>query len=802
MPLDNTGKTGSQMREFLDEVLPSEGLRCVAVPSARGGFKHFFYSDNAHAAQVIEHLDQQRGLNVYFGCSSFLTPESRKQANVAAIRSFWADIDCGEGKPYASAKDGLIALKNFLEISGLPTPTVVSSGRGLHCYWVMDADMDRATWKPVATHLKQAFAVAGLDADPSRTSDEASVLRPVGSHHRKGEAREVKLLKQGAPSSLNIFHSQVLAFLDANEVAPEVVRERAQPTPGINDEYTSPQEYPPTYAEKIANRCAQVAAMRDTQGDVSYEHWRGVIGLIRYCEEGLPLAEAWSARREETGHSQTDTAQKFDTWTSPPTTCSFFDKANPGGCEGCAFRGEISSPIRLGMTVPEVTAQAVAAQQAVIGRTSFTTWPAIMSEADALARMEHIIFVHNYGGSAGYVSRDADGSIRRITPQEISEGFNCYRVRVEGADGNPKLTPLGTYYMKSAWRSVADRIVYDPEGTLARPDEVTINTWKGFNKQPRRGCWSKMRRHLFNVICRRNSEHFRYLIHWLAWAVQRPGTAPGSVVVLQSEREGTGKSTVAEWMCRIFGRHGMMLNTPEQITGDFNGHLEGLSFLAVNEVTFAGNHTANRRFKSIVTEAQLLIHHKHQRPYTVPNMLHIMITTNEPWAVQAGVGARRFFVLDVDDCHANDLTYFAALRREADHRGIEAMLDFLLRLPLSKFQPAQVPRTSALAEQQERSASVEVQWALSMVEQTQGDFFLPTGKFGQTITTQELYRSYEAFAQARKQRYQTLPMFGRWFAKLGLPSAQISQARHKGYALPSAEEFRASVLRLAGIHAP
>jgi hypothetical protein len=274
------------------------------------------------------------------------------------------------------------------------------------------------------------------------------------------------------------------------------------------------------------------------------------------------------------------------------------------------------------------------------------------------------------------------------------------------------------------------------------------------------------------------------------------------VVVLQSEREGTGKTTVADWMCRIFGRHGMMLNTPEQITGDFNGHLEGLSFLAVNEVTFAGDHAANRRFKSIVTEAQLLIHHKFQRPYAVPNMLHIMITTNEPWAVQAGVGARRFFVLDVDDCRAGDRAYFVALHHEAAHGGVEAMLDFLLRLPVSEFQPMQVPRTSALAEQQERSASVEVQWALSMAEQAQGDLFLTTVKFGQPSTTQDLYRTYEVFAQARKQRYQTLPVFGRWFAKLGLPSAQIGQARQKGYILPSAEEFRASALRLAGIHAP
>jgi hypothetical protein len=308
-----------------------------------------------------------------------------------------------------------------------------------------------------------------------------------------------------------------------------------------------------------------------------------------------------------------------------------------------------------------------------------------------------------------------------------------------------------------------------------------------------------MRRHLFAVICRRNREHFRFLLRWLAFAVQRPGTAPGSVVVLQSEREGTGKTTVGQWMESIFGRHALMLNTPEQITGDFNGHLEGLSLLIVNEVTFAGDHAANRKFKSIVTEAQLLIHHKFQRPYTVPNMLHIMITTNEPWAVQAGVGARRFFVLDVDDSYAHDRRYFDPLYAEANSGGVEAMLDFLLRLNLSEFNPMQVPRTSALAEQQERSASVDVQWALSIAEQLQGELFVG---FGQPNATQDLYRSYEAFAQARKQRYQTMPIFGRWFAKLGFPATQIGQARQRGYILPSADDFRATVVRLAGIYAP
>lgn len=807
MPLDFADPSQVSTSAWLALVLPAQGLRCVAVPlgAPKTGLRHFYATDNAQAAATVAKLDGL-GENVFYALGGF-TPDAldrerddknklvrggRKQANVGWLRSFWADLDCGEGKPYATARDALLSLKNFLDLSGLPKPFVVSSGRGIHLYWPMDADVERTAWKAVAVQLKQAFSIGGLHADPSRTSDEASVLRPVGSHHRKGEPRPVRLLKNGEIWPLEDLAAQVGAFLAAHNVLPDTVRVTA---PALNSDLAGGIEYPPTDADKIADRCAVAGLVRDTQGNVDQPTWYGVLGLVAHCENGDEIAQEWSCGHPHYDPDEVQTKleqqRRFR-----PTTCKKLGEAQPDLCKACVFFGELASPIRLGMSVPEVTPEAISTQAVRIGAGSVTAWPPVMSEAEALVRMEPIAFVHDYGGSACYVVTGTDGAIRRITPQEITEGYNCYRVRAPSANGEPKLVPLGTYYMRSPRRRVVDRIIYDPEGTLAQPGEIVINTWGGFGRTARRGCWSKIRRHLFEVICRGNQQHFRYLIQWLAFAVQRPGTAPGSVVVLQSEREGTGKTTVGELMARVFGRHALMLNTPEQITGEYNGHLEGMSFLVVNEVTFAGDHGANRRFKSIVTEARLLIHHKYQRPYAVPNMLHIMITTNEPWAVQAGVGARRFFVLDVDDRRAGDKRYFDALHREADKGGIEAMLDFLLRLNLSQFDPRQVPRTSALADQQERSASIEVQWALSVAEEPQGELFV---RFGQPAATSDLHRSFEVFAKGRFSRIPALNVFGRWFAKLGLPTAQVGEARHKGYFLPSADEFRDAVRRLAGI---
>jgi hypothetical protein len=117
----------------------------------------------------------------------------------------------------------------------------------------------------------------------------------------------------------------------------------------------------PASAEKVATRCQQIALMRDTKGDVGYEHWRGVIGIIKYCEEGVELAHKWSENRAATGHAQLDVDNKFNSWTTPPTKCSKFESENPGGCDGCQFKGKINTPIVLGREVPEPKEEVVEA---------------------------------------------------------------------------------------------------------------------------------------------------------------------------------------------------------------------------------------------------------------------------------------------------------------------------------------------------------------------------------------------------------------------------------------------------------
>ena len=333
-------------QQFLESILPSDAVCLVATKEGKG-FKHKGFSDFGEAAKYIAECDAQ-GIETYHACSGYLRAPytvngrlvSRRDVNWKSAKAFWADIDCGaekaeKGKGYPTQRDAAIALLGWCKEHGFPTPLMVNSGNGVHAYWTLTTPIDSATWCDLAKRLKEGMLSTGLIIDPTRTADFSSILRPVGTHNHKDPAhpKEVK----GNPGAQALTPEQAKALIDTL-------------CPAVAETTVTKKDYPERKhsAELCAEHCAQMAKMRDTQGDVDYETWRGVIGIIRHCEEGIELARKWSERRAETGHEQTDVEVKFNSWSAGPTTCEFFSKCN-GGCENCPHKGKITSPIQLGV---------------------------------------------------------------------------------------------------------------------------------------------------------------------------------------------------------------------------------------------------------------------------------------------------------------------------------------------------------------------------------------------------------------------------------------------------------------------
>ena len=358
-------------KEFLELILPREGVYMVGVATTtadgRPTMKHKAFTSFDEAAKYIT-VQDAKGESVYHACSAYLKPPyrnsegvfiSRKHENWKCAKAFWLDIDCGAdkaeaGRGYSSQKSAIITLMNWCRQVELPTPYVVSSGYGVHAYWVLTEPVDPTKWSETAVALKNLTISTGLLADPTRTADFASILRPVGTFNRKKpeSPQVVRMVVEAKPINTPDFIRAVMNAAGPQELsldkAPEWIKADGEKVETIKVDYP----LLPSSAKAVANHCKQVALMRDTKGDVSYEHWRGVIGLIKHCVEGVELAREWSENRASTGHESTNVQMRYDTWNAGPTSCAFFGNCNPDGCEGCKHKG-ITSPIELGRVMPE-----------------------------------------------------------------------------------------------------------------------------------------------------------------------------------------------------------------------------------------------------------------------------------------------------------------------------------------------------------------------------------------------------------------------------------------------------------------
>ena len=363
--------------DFLNLILPEDGIRYAVIFREQYAYpQHKAFTDNESLAYFVQEITaNEPKAGVYHACATYnkavieienpdgkMKKRYRVAENWRAAKAFWVDIDCGQekfdkGDGYLNKQEAAKAILGFSKQIGWPTPLLVDSGYGLHAYWPLDRELPPSTWVKVATALKSTLAHCGIIADPTRTADFASILRPVGGVNTKYDTyREVKAKNTVEPANTMELINALKAFVTANEV--KMIREPKKPQPAsdLNSDLTAHlHQYPdiPVDAELMASKCQQVSAVRDTKGDASYEHWRGVIGLLTHCEDGRRLAQEWSEEREATGHSQVDWDIRYDSWTSGPTTCEFFQTCNPSGCSGCPMNGKIKTPLVLGRYAPE-----------------------------------------------------------------------------------------------------------------------------------------------------------------------------------------------------------------------------------------------------------------------------------------------------------------------------------------------------------------------------------------------------------------------------------------------------------------
>jgi len=330
--------------DFLKSVLPTQGVYCT-VGIRSGAVKQSFQQTIEDVEAVGSGMDSQ-GVDAYFALATFEDDSGRKVDNAAFLRSFFLDLDCGTGKPYADQAAAAQALSIFIAETKLPSPTLVNSGGGLHVYWPLTEDVPASEWVRHAKSLKRLCAQKKLFADPAVTADAARILRIPGTHNFKNEtSRPVQIIATGTWVSLAEFTEMLPAPAMDLSAAKQFGMDETSKDLGGGD-------YPKCSFKRIAirsakgNGCAQMKHAIQNAATLEEPLWRGALSIAVRCEDGQMAIHKIS--RDHPDYSAADTEAKAAE-TKGPYTCEWYRDNNPSLCEGCEHK--ISTPILLGKFV-------------------------------------------------------------------------------------------------------------------------------------------------------------------------------------------------------------------------------------------------------------------------------------------------------------------------------------------------------------------------------------------------------------------------------------------------------------------
>lgn len=164
----------------------------------------------------------------------------------------------------------------------------------------------------------------------------------------------------------------------------------------------------------------------------------------------------------------------------------------------------------------------------------------------------------------------------------------------------------------------------------------------------------------------------RQVMRWCATLIARPDVRMHYGLLLVSEAQGIGKTTLASTvLAPLVGPHNAGWPGENDITtSDFNGWLAHKRLIVVNEIYSGHSWKAYNRLKSIITDADVTVNEKHQRAYVIENWAHVVACSNSLRALKMESDDRRWFYPHVTEV-AWPKDRFSDFRKWVNSGGLE-----------------------------------------------------------------------------------------------------------------------------------
>lgn len=202
-----------------------------------------------------------------------------------------------------------------------------------------------------------------------------------------------------------------------------------------------------------------------------------------------------------------------------------------------------------------------------------------------------------------------------------------------------------------AYQGRSTRVCYRPDhdGMLVTfRGSSAINMHIPSSIRPQKGDpkpWIDFLKYLFvNESERKEAER------WCATLIARPDIRMAYGMLLISERQGVGKTTLgAHVLAPLVGHQNVGFPGEADITAAFNDWVAHKRLAIVNEIYSGSSWKAYHALKSVITDRDITVNQKYMRQYVIENWCHVLASSNSMRALKMENDDRRWFYPEVTE---------------------------------------------------------------------------------------------------------------------------------------------------------
>jgi hypothetical protein len=199
--------------------------------------------------------------------------------------------------------------------------------------------------------------------------------------------------------------------------------------------------------------------------------------------------------------------------------------------------------------------------------------------------------------------------------------------------------------------AAADGLTYEPgqpQGVLAEEGQRKVNLYRPSNIKPKPGGDDKPFLDFITYLIPVEADR-KHLLKWCATLIARPSIRMRFSVLLISEVQGVGKTTLTTILAKLVGIHNSSFPAVKGTLSDYTTWRMNKRLAVIAEMHDGSSTAAYDMLKDAIADDMLTAHEKFEKPYPIKNWIHVAACSNSIKALKIVAGDRRWLVPGVTE---------------------------------------------------------------------------------------------------------------------------------------------------------